>query len=90
MKQALEEAAAPIRVWEPAGHPLEPEVMRQARQAPTGCGMIATRESCSHGAGRRMSRGDRAPRLFSVEDHGRATAGNEWTWSRSSPRWAGS
>jgi tRNA-splicing ligase RtcB (3'-phosphate/5'-hydroxy nucleic acid ligase) len=33
-------------------------------------------ESCSHGAGRRMSRGE-ARRLFSVEDHARATAGVE-------------
>ena len=32
MKETLEETGAPIRVWEPAGHPLEPEVMRQAQQ----------------------------------------------------------
>jgi tRNA-splicing ligase RtcB (3'-phosphate/5'-hydroxy nucleic acid ligase) len=32
VKEMLEQTAAPIRVWEPAGHPLEPEVMRQARQ----------------------------------------------------------
>jgi len=32
--------------------------------------------SCSHGAGRAMSRGE-AKRRFSVEDHARATAGIE-------------
>ena len=41
-----------------------------------GRGNPASYESCSHGAGRRMSRGE-ARRLFSIEDHARATAGIE-------------
>jgi RNA-splicing ligase RtcB len=41
-----------------------------------GRGNSASYESCSHGAGRRMSRGE-ARRVFSLEDHARATAGIE-------------
>ena len=41
-----------------------------------GRGNPVSYESCSHGAGRRMSRGE-ARRLFSIEDHARATAGIE-------------
>jgi tRNA-splicing ligase RtcB len=41
-----------------------------------GLGNPASYESCSHGAGRRMSRGA-ARRTFSLEDHARATAGVE-------------
>ena len=41
-----------------------------------GLGNAASYESCSHGAGRRMSRGE-ARRTFSLEDHARATAGVE-------------
>jgi len=41
-----------------------------------GRGNPASYESCSHGAGRRMSRGE-ARRRFSIEDHARATAGIE-------------
>jgi tRNA-splicing ligase RtcB len=41
-----------------------------------GRGSSASYESCSHGAGRRMSRAA-ARRTFSVEDHARATAGIE-------------
>ena len=41
-----------------------------------GIGSPASYESCSHGAGRRMSRGE-ARRRFSLEDHARATAGVE-------------
>ncbi|HEY7206444.1 MAG TPA: RtcB family protein [Methylomirabilota bacterium] len=41
-----------------------------------GRGNAASYESCSHGAGRRMSRGE-ARRVFSLEDHARATAGIE-------------
>ena len=38
-----------------------------------GLGNAASYESCSHGAGRRMSRGE-ARRTFTLEDHARATA----------------
>ena len=41
-----------------------------------GLGNAASYESCSHGAGRRMSRGE-ARRTLSLEDHARATAGVE-------------
>src|SRR5262249_50884955 len=41
-----------------------------------GLGNPASYESCSHGAGRRMSRGA-ARRTFTLEDHARATAGVE-------------
>jgi tRNA-splicing ligase RtcB len=41
-----------------------------------GRGNPVSYESCSHGAGRRMSRGE-ARRRFSIEDHARATAGIE-------------
>ena len=41
-----------------------------------GRGNPASYASCSHGAGRRMSRAE-ARRVFSVEDHARATAGIE-------------
>jgi tRNA-splicing ligase RtcB len=41
-----------------------------------GRGNPISYESCSHGAGRRMSRGE-ARRVFSIEDHARATAGIE-------------
>jgi tRNA-splicing ligase RtcB len=41
-----------------------------------GRGNPASYESCSHGAGRRMSRGE-ARRVFSLDDHARATAGVE-------------
>ena len=41
-----------------------------------GRGNPVSYESCSHGAGRRMSRGA-ARRLFSIEDHAHATAGIE-------------
>jgi tRNA-splicing ligase RtcB len=41
-----------------------------------GLGNPASYESCSHGAGRRMSRGA-ARRAFTLEDHARATAGVE-------------
>jgi tRNA-splicing ligase RtcB len=41
-----------------------------------GRGNPTSYESCSHGAGRRMSRGE-ARRVFSLDDHARATAGIE-------------
>jgi tRNA-splicing ligase RtcB len=41
-----------------------------------GRGNPASYESCSHGAGRPMSRGE-ARRVFSLDDHARATAGVE-------------